>query len=114
MHIRNSHIQHGECLSTRYEARLCTVSLAHDANSRIINFPVHVQAIKTIGPIDVLINCAGISIAKTFDDTSIEEFQVLVLHLYFTSKTFYFPLSTQHDIVLAHSKYLADTHIVVM
>ena len=53
-------------------------------NTACINLGFPVQACESLGPVDILINCAGFAVCGLFEETTVDQFKVNI-HLFYCS-----------------------------
>jgi NAD(P)-dependent dehydrogenase (short-subunit alcohol dehydrogenase family) len=80
-------VSHLEAIAAKYPAVCCTFFTADVTDENGLNNAVE-QAVEAMGKPDFALNCAGIQIAKLFDELSREEFERVVAVNLFGSRNF--------------------------
>ena len=88
-------------LTTGYIMSSCN----HIFNNRAcINLGFRVQACESLGPVDILINCAGFAVCGLFEETTVDQFKVN-FHLFYCYSFFLTPVTEKCNLMKWHWKH---------
>ena len=84
-------------------------SCNHIFNNRAcINLGFRVQACESLGPVDILINCAGFAVCGLFEETTVDQFKVNI-HLFYCYSFFLTPATEKCNLMKWSWKHKATS-----